>query len=600
MPVIKANEMKPRYDVIVVGSGAGGGQSAYTFTMAGVSVLMLEAGRNYDPVKETPMFQIDSQAPLRAAGTPDKPLGFYDSTVDGGWAVAGEPYVSASMEPGRQFTWWRARMLGGRTNHWARIALRNGPYDFKPQSRDGLGRDWPINYEDVAPYYDKVEMLVGIYGSNEGLENTPNSSPGVLLPPPKPRAGELLAQQRAKILGLPVIPVHRAVLSVRQDADRIPAILHPGNPTAQRILAEAMRQRAACFWATECGRGCAIKANYQSTTVHLPPALATGNLDILTDAMAREVTMDENGKATGVAFIDKTTGDERTVKARVVMLAASSAESVRLLLNSKSHRFPNGLANSSGLVGKYIMDTVGAGLGGQVPLLENLPLHNEDGAGGPHVYVPWWLYQQQHAGKLDFARGYHVEFSTGRNMPNLGTAAGLERLTGGSYGRQFKEDARRYYGSQVYFSGRGEMIPNEDSYCELDPTIKDKWGLPVLRFHWKWSDHELRQVKHMQRTFADLIEAMGGKINAPPSADPLKAIRPGGNVKHEVGGAMMGLDPKKSVATPWGRTWDVKNLYLSDGATFCSNADKNPTLTIMALAWRAADHALEEMQKGNL
>jgi choline dehydrogenase-like flavoprotein len=599
MAFIQSSELKPHYDVIVVGSGAGGAQSAYTFSMAGVKVLMLEAGRNYDPVKETPMFHIDSQAPLRAASTPDKPLGFYDSTVDGGWDVPGEPYTSASSEPGRQFTWWRARMLGGRTNHWGRIALRNGPYDFKPYSRDGLGRDWPIGYEDVAPYYDKAEMLVGIYGGNEGLENTPTSSPGVLLPPPKPRIGELLAQQRAKKLGLPVIAIHRAVLSVKQDAERIPPLLHPGNPKAQRILADAMRQRAACFWATECGRGCSIRANYQSPTVHLPPALATGNLDILTDAMVREVTMDENGKATGVSFIEKKTGEERTVKARVVMLAASSAESVRILLNSKSARFPNGLGNSSGLVGKYIMDTVGAGLGGQIPLLENLPLHNEDGAGGPHVYVPWWLYQEQHAGNLDFARGYHIEFSTGRQMPNLGTGGGLERFTGGSYGRQFKEDARRYYGSMLYFSGRGEMIPNEDSYCELDPTIKDKWGLPVMRFHWKWSEHELKQVTHMQRTFADLISAMDGKPNT-FHPDPLKSIRPGGNVKHEVGGAMMGLDPKTSVTTSFGRTWDVKNLFLSDGASFCSNADKNPTLTIMALAWRTADHALEEMQKGNL
>lgn len=254
-------------------------------------------------------------------------------------------------------------------------------------------------------------------------------------------------------MGLPVIPIHRAVLSTRQDADRIPALLHPGNPKAQRILAESMRQRAACFWATECGRGCSIRANYQSPTVHLPPALATGNLDLLTDAMVREITMDEGGKATGVSFLDKATGEERTVKARVVMLAASSAESVRILLNSKSPRFPNGLANSSGLVGKYIMDTVRAGLGGQIPMLENLPLHNEDGAGGAHVYVPWWLYQEQHAGKLDFARGYHIEFSTGRQIPNLGTGAGLEPLTGGSYGRQFKEDARRYYGSQLYFAG---------------------------------------------------------------------------------------------------------------------------------------------------
>ena len=600
MPFITADELKPSYDVIVVGSGAGGGQSAYTLTMAGVKVLMLEAGRNYDPVKETPMFQIDSQAPLRAAGTPDKPLGFYDSTVDGGWVVPGEPFTNASTETSRQFTWWRARMLGGRTNHWGRISLRNGPYDFKPHSRDGLGLDWPIGYDDVAPYYDKVELLIGVYGSNESLENTPNSSPGVLLPPPKARAGELLTQQRAKKIGLPVVPIHRAVLSVKQDADTIPAKLHPNNPKAQRILAEAMRARAACFWATSCGRGCSIKANYQSPTVHLPPALATGNLDILSNAMVREVTMDDNGKATGIAFIDKPTGTERRVKARVVVLAASSCESVRILLNSKSARFPTGLANSSGLVGKYIMDTVGGALGGQIPLLENLPLHNEDGAGGNHVYVPWWLYPEQHAGKLDFARGYHIEFGTGRHMPGMGVTSGLEAITGGNYGRQFKADARRYYGSFVSFAGRGEMIPNENSFCELDPTVKDKWGIPVLRFHWKWSDHELRQVAHQQKTFAELIEALGGKVREQPQKDPLKAIRPGGNVKHEVGGALMGADAKKSVTNQFGQTWDVKNIIMADGAPFCSNADKNPTLTIMALAWRTCDHLLEEMARGNV
>lgn len=599
MAFITPQELKPNYDVIVVGSGAGGGQAAYTLTMEGAKVLMLEAGRHYDPVRETPMFQTNGQAPLRGAGTADKYFGFYDATVDGGWSVPGEPYTSASSDPARQFWWWRSRMLGGRTNHWGRIALRNGPYDFKPRSRDGLGFDWPINYEDVAPYYDKVEMLIGVYGSNEGLENTPNSPAGVLLPPPKPRAGELLAQARGKKLGIPVIPIHRAVLSVRLDADSIPAKLHPKNPAAQRVLAQAMRERAACFWATDCGRGCSIRANYQSTTVHLPPALATGNLDVLSNAMVRSVTVNANGRAIGVSFIDKTTGRERELRARVVVLAASSAESVRILLNSKSPRFPAGLANSSGLVGKYIMDTVGARLGGQVPLLENLPVHNEDGAGGNHVYVPWWNYQEQKAGKLDFARGYHIEFGTGRRMPGMGVTGGVDALTGGSYGRQFKEDARRYYGSFVNFAGRGEMIPNEDSFCELDPEVRDKWGIPALRFHWKWSEHETRQAAHMQRTFSDLISAMGGK-SAIPKANGAEAIEPGGKIIHEVGGTIMGSDPKTSVTNSWCQTWDVKNLFVTDGGPFVSNADKNPTLTIMALAWRASDYLLEELRKGNL
>jgi choline dehydrogenase-like flavoprotein len=593
MPIISVSQLAPSYDVIVVGSGAGGGQSAYTLTMNGAKVLMLEAGRNYDPVTETPMFQTNATAPLRGTSTSDKPFGFHDSTIDGGWNVPGEPYTNASDDPKEQFTWWRPRMLGGRTNHWGRISLRNGPYDFKPYSRDGLGFDWPISYEDVAPYYDKVEMLVGVYGSNEGLENTPDSPEGILLPPPKARVGELLAKKHAAGMGIPVIPIHRAVLSVRQDAENIPAKLHPGNTKAQAILADSMRARAACFWATPCGRGCSIKANYQSTTVHLPPALATGNLDILPNAMAREVVLDANGKATGVSFIDKVSGKEITAKGRVVILAASSAESARILLNSTSTRFPKGVANSSGLVGKYIMDTVGAGLGGHIPLLENLPVHNEEGAGG-HVYIPWWLYKDQLAGKLGFARGYHIEFGSGRNMPGMGAGAGTP-----GYGKKYKEEVRRNFGAGMGFSGRGEMIPNEESFCELDPEVKDKWGIPVLRFHWKWSEHETRQAAHMQKTFAEIIEAMGGKPGK-PKPNGADAIHQGGNIIHEVGGTIMGAQSNKSVCNQWNQTWDCPNLFVNDGGAFASNADKNPTLTIMALAWRASDFILEEMRKGNL
>jgi choline dehydrogenase-like flavoprotein len=246
------------------------------------------------------------------------------------------------------------------------------------------------------------------------------------------------------------------------------------------------------------------------------------------------------------------------------------------------------------------MDTVGAGLGGQIPALENLPLHNEDGAGGAHAYIPWWLYQQQHAGALGFARGYHLEFDTGRQLPGAGMGSGLDWLTQGSYGSRFRADVRRYYGTFVYFAGRGEMIPNEDSFCEIDPTVKDKWGIPVLRFSWKWSDHETRQAKHMEDSAAALIEAMGGKLRRPPRPDGRDAIDQGGKIIHEVGGTIMGSDPKKSVTNQWCQTWDVKNLFITDGGPFVSNADKNPTLTIMALAWRSADYILAELRKGNL
>jgi choline dehydrogenase-like flavoprotein len=418
----------------------------------------------------------------------------------------------------------------------------------------------------------------------------------VLLPAPKGRAAELLAQKHGKTLGIPVVPVHRAVLTKHLDWKTIPAKLHPGDPWAQGIVEESMANRSACFWATPCGRGCQAGANYQSTTVHLPPALASGNLDIVPNAHAREVILNKDGKAGGVLFIDKKTGKEARVSGKAVILAASACESVRILLCSRG---PGGttLANSSGLVGKYIMDTVGARLYGHVPALENLPPHNEDGAGGGHFYAPWWLYKEQKAGKLDFARGYHIEMGGSRQMPG-GDNPAPDDLTRGSYGTKFKEDARRYFGAIVGFAARGEMIPNEDCYMDLDPNVKDKWGTPVARFHWKWSEHELNQSRHAKQTFKALIEAMGGTVRRHPKSD--MPIEEPGSIIHEVGGAIIGDDSKKSVCNRWNQTWDVKNLFLCDGAPFASNADKNPTLTIMALAWRACDYLVEQAKKGNL
>jgi len=585
------------YDAIVVGSGAAGGMTAFILAVNGLKVLMLEAGRDYDPVTETPMFQLPKDAPLRGAWTPEKPFGFYDATVDGGWQVPGEPYATGDDS---DFLWWRARMLGGRTNHWGRISLRMGPYDFKPYSRDGLGFDWPLEYEDLAPWYDRTESLIGVYGSNEGLENTPNSSPGVLQPPPAPRASELLTRKACRELEIPVVPCHLAIMTRRQDHERLPGRLFPNNPLAQRVVADSMRSRAACFWATPCGRGCSIKANFQSTTVLIPPALATGNLDIRTDAMVREVSVDSSGRASGVHYVDKRTRQDVHVKGRTVILAASACESARILLNSSSSQFPDGLANGSGTVGKYIMDTVGAGLGGQIPAMEHTPPHNTDGASALHLYMPWWLYGEQAAGRLDFARGYHIEFGGGRSMPGPGALGGVPRLTGGAYGRRLKEEARRYYGSFLGFAGRGEMIPNDDCYCEIDPEGVDQWGIPTLRFHWKWSDHELNQARHMQETFAEIIESLGGTVQGSVAERGEDAIARPGEIIHEVGGVRMGDSPDNSVLNEYCQSWEVPNLFCTDGGAFVSNADKNPTLSIMALAWRASEYIVDEMSRRNL
>jgi choline dehydrogenase-like flavoprotein len=594
MPILTDRKSLREYDVIIVGSGAGGGMMGMLLSLAGVKVLMIEAGRNYDPQKETPMFNTPEKAPLRGKGTPDRFFGHYDATVGGGWQVPGEPYGD---KPGteEEFWWWRPRMLGGRTNHWGRISLRFGEYDFKPKSRDGLGFDWPISYTDLAPYYDKAELMVGIYGSAEGLENTPDSPPGILQPAPKARAAELLTKKYCKGLNIPVVPIHRAVLSEPLDGPARAAKLFPNNPLAQKLVGNDMSMRAACFWATACGRGCSVRANFQSTTVLLPPALATGKLDIITDAMVREVLVDASGKATGVHYIDKVTRVDAIAKARVVILSASTCETARILLNSKSALFPNGLANSSGQVGKNLTDSVGSSMSGHVPELESLPPYNEDGAGGGHVYTPWWNYKSQE--KLGFARGYHIEIGGGRYMPGMGSLGILDQKAPGVYGKKLKEEARRYYGAVVGFAGRGEMIPNEHCYCEIDPERVDQWGIPTLRFHWKWSDHEINQATHMQNTFADIINSMGGNATPRPGRD---ALNKPGEIIHEAGTAMMGADAKSSVVNSFGQTWDVKNLFLMDASTLPSNPDKNLTLTVLALAWRSADHLLDEMKQGNI
>ena len=558
---------RPQFDVCIVGSGAGGGMAAYALTQAGAKVVMLEAGSEWFASRDSKMLVPSYASPRRGASTKTRPFGEFDA-CDGGWDIDGEPFTVAN---GTTFRWWRARMLGGRTNHWGRISLRFGPDDFKGKSKDGLGDDWPIGYDDVAPYYDRVDRLIGLFGSHEGLRNHPD---GIFHTPPKPRCYELLVKKASDKLNIMCIP------------SRLSIITKPHNG------------RQACHYCGQCNRGCSVKANFSSPDVLIAPARATGNLTLITNAMAREVTVGSDGLATGVSYIDKATGEDRHVNARVVVLAASACESARILLNSTSPKFPQGLANSSGTVGKYLTDTTGTSVVGYIPsMVDHIP-HNEDGVGGMHVYMPWWIDNK----RLDFPRGYHIEVYGGLYQPSSGFMGGIDRYPpGGGYGQQLKDDYRKYYGATIGFAGRGEMIPNADSYCEIDPSVVDRFGIPVLRFHWKWTDYEFNQVKHMQETFRALVTEMGGEVFAPmPVKEQGYNISIGGEIIHELGCTIMGSDASKSVVNSNCQAHDCKNVFVADGGPFVSQADKNPTWTILALSWRTADYIVAQRKAGTL
>jgi len=564
--VIRSPKM---YDVCVIGSGAGGGTAAKVLTEGGLNVALLEAGPPVTPEKDFKMLMWPYELPHRGIGVGGHAAENFGEFLapNGAWNIEGEPYTSA---PGSNFQWFRSRIVGGRTNHWGRIALRFAPIDFKSGTRDGLGDDWPITYEDLAPYYDKVESYIGVFGTRENVSSAPD---GMFLPPPKPRCTDLIVKKACDKIGVICIPSRLA------------------------ILTRSVNGRLPCHYCGQCGRGCVTASNFSSSQVMIPPAMKTGKLTMVTGAMAREVLLGKDGKAEGVSYIDKATRSEKRVNARAVVLAASACESARLLLNSKSAQFPNGLANSSGAVGRYLTDSVGSDGWGIIPELEKMPPHNHDGVGGMHMYIPWWKFDR----KNDFPRGYHIEFGGGREMPGVGEFNDLLHEEEG-YGATLKKRARQVYGIGIGLAGRGEMIPNPDTYCEIDPVVVDKWGIPVLRFHFKWSEYELRQAQDMQETFRAIIEAAGGeyKTKTPISGQHPFGIAEGGKIIHEVGTARMGADPKSAVLNAYCQAYDVKNVFVMDGAPLVTNPDKNPTLTIMALAWRASEYLLDEAKKGNL
>ena len=606
------------HDVVIIGSGAGGGTVTKVLADMGVRVLLMDAG----PMVTRDTFQTLA-SPLddwhRGAGdaatlyTTGEGAGRQDTSVFFSPNPVDEPYTVAE---GSQFRWSRSRVIGGRTLHYSRVQLRYSDYDFKNKSMRGVGFDWPIGYDDLAPYYDKAERLVGVTGRREGLKSAPD---GIFQTPAPFKPHEHLVYRSCQKLGIKATAARQAVIT------------------------SPLNGRPGCVYCGQCGRGCKFASNYASAYVQIFPAMETGRVTVLTNAMARELITDASGKVTAVSYIDKATGQERQVKCRTVVLSASACESARLLLNSKSARYPNGIGNSGGMVGKYLTDTTGFGMSATVPYMREVPTPFATEGYGAHMYIPWWAADDYK--KLDFPLGYHIEVGGGGfGIPSLGFGSAAYTESEG-YGLPMKKAIRESYhgGVNISLSGRGSTVPDENKYCEIDPDKKDKWGIPVLRFHWKWSDYELNEARHMRDNFTAILETLGGTVNAPrgrgpgrrgggpaagftgrggpagrgpggatgaTAAPPQQAAaapadnRPqlgaGGGIIHEVGCVRMGTSADNSVVNSFCQVHDVPNVFSADGGPFASHGDKNPTHTIIALAWRTAEYLAEEMRKGNV
>ncbi|HTB11947.1 MAG TPA: GMC family oxidoreductase [Bryobacteraceae bacterium] len=563
--------MAKSYDAIVVGSGACGGWAAMELSRAGLKVLMLEAGSNVVPAHDFHhrfLYEMEFRgqnrpgALRRYTGTERNYRIMLDSTEN--------PYTTS---PGTSYQWTRSRCLGGRTMHWARASDRMADYEFKAASRDGYGMDWAVDYADMKPYYDRVERFIGVSGAKEGLPQFPD---GEFLPPMNLNCAETIFTAASKSLGWRT--THRRLAQ----------------------LTRMLNNRPPCHYCGNCVNGCDVGAMFNTVAVTLPPALKTGNLEVLTDSVVARVRMNSENRAQGVTYIERFTNKPVDVDAKYVILAASTLENTRLMLLSTE----GGLANSSGLLGYYMMDQVGGGaVSGILPKLRGGPARLDDGKSAG-ITIPNFQNIDKLTARKDFIRGY-VMNATGGQTEYPQYAASVP-----GYGSAWKKEIKSRYVAQARVWNAGaEMLAQKENFVELDPEVKDHWGIPVLKIHFTHSDNDRKLIADFQEKAEELFRKAGGEVIAgggrggpagfpggpgSPDATPGVARDRLGGAIHEVGTARMSVDPKEGVLNSFCQTHDIPNLYVFGGNAFPSTGDKHPTLTMMALSARGCDHLLEQ------
>jgi choline dehydrogenase-like flavoprotein len=457
--------------------------------------------------------------------------------------------------------WIRGRQVGGKTFCWARESYRYSDYEFKAASRDGYEQDWPFDYKELEPYYDKVESFIGVSGSREGLPQMPD---GQFLPPMNLSCGTLVAKAVIeKRFGWRLMPDRVANLTVP----------HNGRP--------------ACHYCNECQRGCYTASYFNSPSVTLPAAARTGRFTLVSDAIVSHVITDTNGKATGVHYVGRETKTHGEARAKVVVLAAAALESTRILLNSRSSRFPKGIGNSTGVLGHYLMDhfTV-EGAGGELTSLRG---SSREPTGNPCGYLIAKYANTEGHKNSNFLRGYRFDGDASQQLYEQAFS-----LPG--YGRGWRDAVRRDIPYDFSIEAQGECLPRYDNYVELDTQQKDAWGIPVLHIHASYGENEHAMAKAMRQDIGDVLDALKVKNPVPPNQD----ISVFGKNIHECGTARMGNDPRKSVLNRYNQVHDVKNVFVTDGAAFVTQGCYEPTLTIMAISARAADYIVDAHRKGEL